>query len=275
MQTKTNNFEQSAPKTPTPASPLFDDNFLLHMAPVSIGAFFFGSFHPNTEDRIQAQRALYKTSFIYRHFLQPGGIKVVIDEGCLTLSGKTSSSTVSLLAQVLGSQIMGTIKVNDETTRVEESSGAESGDAEIRARLQLALATDALVGSDGIEVTVSNGQVKISGTVSSATHKTWAETLLKSVAPQAKLTLHVAVGKSESRVARPHSTMDDDSLQTLAQTRLKLATGLSKLDVRLTSQRQNLTLSGTMTTTAEKDLVESIVKNTFGAREFKSTLSVK
>jgi osmotically-inducible protein OsmY len=275
MQTKISEFtESSVAKHSTSASPFVDDNFLLHMAPVSVGAFFFGSFHPNAEDQVQAQRALYKTSFVYRHFLQPGGIKVVIDEGSLTLSGKTSSRTVSLLAVALANQVMGTIKVSDETTRTEVTSRPETEDAEIRSRLQLILATDSLLGSDAIEVTVNNGQVNISGQVSSAANKIWAETLLKSVAPQGKLTFQVTVGKSDEAPKAPQS-MDDDSLLTLAHARLKLIESLGKSEVRLSSQRQIITLSGTVSSGAEKELIESVVANTFGVRSFKSTLSVK
>lgn len=265
------------PPVPAVAAPLLEENYLLHLAPVSIGVFFFGSFHPNNEDKVQAQRALYKTSFLYRHFLQPGGLKVVIDENSLTLTGKTSSSAVSLMAYMLGTQIMGpNIKIADETTRVEEHGrplkpSDRNTDGELRARLQLMLATDAMLASEGIEVHVTNGQAKISGQVSTAEHKSWADTLLHSVVPLAKLSLSVN-GKADTK---PSPSIDDDSLQALALTRLKLIPSLTAGDLRATSQRQGLTLTGTIRTPGEKELAEAVVKHTFGLRDFKGALTVK
>lgn len=271
---------QLGSSAPDAASPYIGENFLMHMAPVSIGVFFFGNFHHNTEDKVQAQRALYKTSFLYRHFLQSGGLKAVIDENSLTLTGKTTSSAVSLMAYLLGTQIMGaTIKIADETTRVEEHGrplkpSERNLDGETRARLQLMLATDAMLCSEGIEVTVSNGQAKITGQVSSPAHKVWAETLLHSVSSTAKIAISVA-GKAESVHAAKNPIIDDDSLQALSLTRLKLIPALAGLELRATSQRQILTLAGTVRTADEKQLAESVVKHTYGLRDFKSTLSVK
>lgn len=281
MQTKLNAVaERPVTFTEALSSPeSMKDNFLMHLAPVSIGVFFFGNFQPNIEDKTQAQRALYKTSFLYRHFLQPGGLKAVIDEGCLTLSGKISSAAVSLMAQLLGAQIMGPIKIVDDTVCADESgrhvkTSEAAADLELRARLQLILATDAMLGSEEIEVSVSNGQAKVSGQVSSAEHKAWAETLLRSTAPQGKFSIQSSPrGKSVTPGAR--FTIDDDSLQALALTRLKLIPGLSRLDMRVTAQRQVLSLSGHAPSAAEKTLAESIVKHTYGMRDFKSNLSVK
>lgn len=262
-------------------SPYIAENFLMHMAPVSIGVFFFGNFHPNAEDKVQAQRALYKTSFLYRHFLQSGGLKVVIDENSLTLTGKTTSSAVSLMAYLLGTQIMGpSIKIADETTRVEEHGRPlkptdKPVDGELRARLQLMLATDAMLGSEEFEVTVTNGAAKVSGQVSSPSHKVWAETLLHSVAPQAKLTITVSGKASTHGEPKTRPSIDDDSLQALALTRIKIIPALAGLELRAASQRQGLTLSGTVHTAVEKELADSAVKHTFGLRDFKSSITIK
>lgn len=285
MQTKISGLETEQPmvlrrvssSAPAAATPTLEENYLLHLAPVSIGVFFFGSFHPNNEDKVQAQRALYKTSFLYRHFLQPGGLKVVIDENSLTLTGKTSSSAVSLMAYVLGTQIMGpNIKIADETTRVEEHGrplkpSDRNSDGELRARLQLMLATDAMLSSEGIEVHVINGQAKISGQVSSAAHKAWADTLLHSVVPMAKVSINVN-GKAD---IKPSPSIDDDSLQALALTRLRLIPSFSAADVRAMSQRQVLTVTGSVRTAADKELAEAVLKHTFGLRDFKGALTVK
>ncbi len=266
------------PSAPT-SSPYMEDNFLMHLAPVSIGVFFFGNFHPNVEDKVQAQRALYKTSFLYRHFLQPGGLKVVIDDKCLTLTGKTASTSVSLMAHMLGTQIMGLINVVDETTRVEEvsrSSKAESGaDAELRARLQLMLATDSRLCSEGIVVVVNAGNAKVTGQVTSSENKSWAESLLRSVASEAKMALHIASHKVITAPPKSPISIDDDSLQALALTRLKLVPSFSRLEIKVSSQRQALVLSGSAPAAVDKTLAESIVKNTYGLREFKSNLNSK
>lgn len=290
MQTKFDGISLTRPTAlgrigtaPTPSSStLLDDNFLMHLAPVSIGAFFFGNFHPNNEDKVQAQRALYKTSFLFRHFLQAGGLKVVIDDGCITLSGKTSSSAVSLMAYVLGMQIMGPdIRVVDETTRVDETgrssrSPEQQADNEMRARLQLMLATDAMLGSEEIEVSIGNGQAKVNGQVSSAEHKAWAETLLHAICPHCKISIQVSARAAErNKEAKARPPIDDDSLQALALTRLKLLPNLSRLETKVLSMRQSVMLSGSVGTAADRELAEQVVRHTFGLRDFKGGLTVK
>lgn len=286
MQTKLDEISLTRPTVPSAsavtADGLLEDNFLRHLAPVSIGAFFFGSFHPNNEDKVQAQRALYKTSFLFRHFLQAGGLKVVIDDGCLTLSGKTSSSAVSLMAYVLGMQIMGpNIRVVDETTRVDEhgrpgKSSDQQVENELRARLQLMLATDAMLGSEEIEVSVGNGQGKVSGQVSSAEHKIWAETLLHAICPHCKISIQVSARAAErNKAAKARPPIDDDSLQALAVTRLKLLPNLTRLDAKVSSLRQSVLLSGSVGVAADRDLAEQVVRHTFGLKDFKGGLSVK
>jgi osmotically-inducible protein OsmY len=283
MQTKFNELTatglSNVAQTVVPANQSLDDNFLLHLAPVSIGVFFFGNFHPNNEDKVQAQRALYKTSFLYRHFLQPGGLKTVIDYKTLTMTGKTTSATVSLMGQILATQIMGPVEVSDETTRQESLPGtgkAESAeDNERRARLQLMLATDERLCSEGIEISLSDGIAKVSGQVSSTENKTWAETLLRAIEPEAKFSLRVTTHKVIASTAKAPFWIDDDSLQALALTRLKLAVPLAALEFRAFSQRQGITLSGSVRNTTEKTLAESIAHNTYGLREFKSSLVVK
>ena len=69
---------------------LFDtkEDFIRRIAPLGVAAIYFGSFSLSPQDAPLSRQALFKLSFLNRHFLQPGGLKIVVNRQTANLSGK-------------------------------------------------------------------------------------------------------------------------------------------------------------------------------------------
>src|SRR5471032_640106 len=86
---------------------LFDtkDDFIERIAPVGVAAIYFGSFSLSPQDAPLSRQALFKLSFLYRHFLQPRGLRIVVEKQIATLSGVVNSRILVTMADILARQI--------------------------------------------------------------------------------------------------------------------------------------------------------------------------
>src|SRR5208282_3413494 len=103
---------------------LFDskDDFIERIAPVGVAAFYFGSFSLSPQDAPLSRQALFKLSFLYRQFLQPGGLRIAVNRHTAILSGTVTTQPLVTLADILALQIEGIRSVQDETVTPPESS---------------------------------------------------------------------------------------------------------------------------------------------------------
>src|SRR5271156_2730630 len=103
---------------------LFDtkDAFIERIAPVGVAAIYFGSFSLSPQDAPLSRQALFKLSFLHRHFLQPGGLRIVVNRQTAVLSGTVTSRALVTMADILALQIEGIRHVQDETQVTSESA---------------------------------------------------------------------------------------------------------------------------------------------------------
>src|SRR5471032_3411496 len=85
---------------------LFDtkDDFIRRIAPMGVAAIYFGSFSLSPQDAPLSRQALFKLSFLNRHFLQPGGVKIVVNRQTANLTGKIASRPLATMAEILALQ---------------------------------------------------------------------------------------------------------------------------------------------------------------------------
>ena len=147
---------------------LFDtrDAFIERIGPVAVAAIYFGSFTLSPQDAPLSRQALYKLSFLHRHFLQPGGLKVAVDRHTAELSGTLASRSLSLLAEILATEIEGIRTVKNQTTVPKEDKTA-------REAVQFLFATDQTLRT-GIQINEHHGVVLLEGEATSAAQKNWA-----------------------------------------------------------------------------------------------------
>jgi osmotically-inducible protein OsmY len=260
---------------------LFDtkDAFIERIAPVGVAAIYFGSFSLSPQDAPLSRQALYKLSFLYRHFLQPGGLRIVVNRHTAILSGAVATRSLVTMADILALQIEGIRNVQDETTAPPENPshaptpGQRDKEA-IRESVQFLFATDQTLRS-GVQASLSESHLLLQGEVSSIAQKNWAEQLAEAAGAevQSRLKVSDAISFAAAHPAEPPQ-LDDESQQALVLFRLRLVRETEHLPVRVKANRGIVAVQGKVRTEALRQRVENIARSTLGLRELRSSLSI-
>ncbi len=239
------------------------DAFIERIGPLGVAVIYFGSFSLSPEDAPLSCQALFKLSFLHRHFLEPGGLRIAVQGQTALLSGKVSSRALVTLASLLATQINGIEEVKDETTtlRTEETS---------REVIEFLFATDQTLRSR-VRLSSHEGRLTLGGEVSSAAQKTWAEQLACAGGGEVESSLTVV--ESKAKPVQPPQ-IDEESLEALVLFRLRLVCETAHLPVKVKASRGGVTLQGKVRTEAQRQRVENIARATLGLRELRSSLSL-
>ncbi len=260
---------------------LFDtkDDFIERIAPVGVAAIYFGSFSLSPQDAPLSRQALFKLSFLNRHFLQPGCVRIVVNRETAILSGIVTNRALVTMAEILALQIEGIRRVQDETESPSQDAsyspapGHRENEA-LRESVQSLFATDQTLRS-GVQVSHSEGCLLLQGEVSSTAQKNWAEQLAEAAGAQIQSRLKVSDAPAfPAAHAVEAPLIDDESLQALVLFRLRLVRETEHLPVRVKANRGIVTLQGKVRTEALRQRVENIARSTLGLRELRSTLSI-
>jgi hyperosmotically inducible periplasmic protein len=257
---------------------LFDtkDDFIERIAPVGVAAFYFGSFTLSPQDAPLSRQALFKLSFLYRHFLQPAGLRIVVNRQTAVLSGPIANRLLVLMGDILALQIEGIRNVVSETTTPPENSaspvtpGQREAEA-IRDSVQFLFATDQTLRS-GVHASLSDGHLSLQGEVSSIAQKNWAEQLAEAAGAQVQSQLNVSDATTFSSAEAP--LLDDESQQALVLFRLRLVRETEHLPLRVKASRGVVAIQGKVRTEALRQRVENIARSTLGLRELRSSLNI-
>jgi osmotically-inducible protein OsmY len=260
---------------------LFDtkDDFIQRIAPVGVAAIYFGSFSLSPQDAPLSRQALFKLSFLHRHFLQPGGLHIVVNRQTAVLSGTVSTRSLIAMAEILALQIDGIRNVVDETVKpsVDPSHPTAPGHPDKKAILesvQFLFATDQTLRS-GVQATLADSHLFLHGEVSSTAQKNWAEQLAETAGAevQSRLKVSDAITFPSVHSAEP-PLLDDESQQALVLFRLRLVRDTEHLPVKVKANRGIVSVQGKVRTEALRQRVENIARSTLGLRELRSSLSV-
>ena len=260
---------------------LFDakDDFIERIAPVGVAAIYFGGFSLSPQDAPLSRQALFKLSFLHRHFLQPGCVRIAVNRQTALLSGMVPHRALVTMAEILALQIEGIRRVQDETQSPPEDAllskipGQRENEA-VRETIQFLYATDQTLRS-GVQVSYAEGGLTLHGEVSSIAQKNWAEQLAEAAGGkvQSQLKVSDATTFPAAHAAEP-PLLDDESLQALVLFRLRLVRETEHLPVRVKASRGIVTLQGKVRTEALRQRVENLARSTLGLRELRSTLSI-
>jgi len=238
------------------------DAFIERIGPLGMAVIYFGSFSLSPQDAPLSCQALFKLSFLHRHFLEPGGLRITVQGQTATFFGNVTSRSLVLLAGILAMQIEGIRQVTDETTCLREEETA-------REAIEFLFATDQTLRS-GVRLGFHAGRLTLSGEVSSIAQKTWAEQL---AAASGDVNSSLSVVESTTRPVEPPQ-IDEESLEALVLFRLRLVRETEHLPVKVKANRGVVTLQGKVRTEAQRQRVENLSRSTLGLRELRSSLSL-
>ncbi len=252
---------------------LFDDKdaFIERIGPFAVAAIYFGSFSLTPQDSSLSRQALFKLSFLHRHYLHPAGLRIAVEKQTVVLSGKISGPAIYTMAEILAHQIEGIRHVKNST----ELATAASDLLAAREAVQLLFATDQTLRT-GVQVESEGSRLTLQGAVSSNAQKAWAEQLASAVLGSpvdSELSTSTYTPPPLSPVTQPPQ-LDDESLQALALFRLRLVRDTEHLPLKVKASRGIVTLQGKVRTEALRQRAENIVRSTLGIVELRSSLTV-
>jgi osmotically-inducible protein OsmY len=266
----------SVSETGSVRTSLFDtkDAFIERIAPVGVAAFYFGSFTLSPKDVPLSRQALFKLSFLNRHFLQPSGLRITVNRRTAVLSGTVSSRGLALLGEILAQQIEGIEHVQNEAHVVPDVAGGPAATDPAREAIQFLFATDQTLRS-GVQISPIDGVLTLQGEVSSVAQKNWAEQVAHAVGGDIQSRLRVSDSTTfpATPVAEPPA-IDDESLQALVLFRLRLVRETEHLPLRVKAARGVVMIQGKVRTEALRQRVENIARSTLGLRELRSSLAL-
>ena len=233
----------------------------------------FHSVKESTQDATATSRV--RTALLLSKQVSPFDIKVKTSQGEVTLQGQVPSEEVKAMAGAIALDTAGVKQVhnnlgvnpsaerNPETERLRE----RVADLEIETLVSDALSKNADVGEKRVETEVKNRMVTLSGSVETASQKYAAEQIAWQVPG-------VQGVKDNLSTSNPQATPEsaDEKLAHRVEFELYSTKAISLKTVQIHAENGIVTLTGTVTSRAEKLLAERIAQSVAGVRKVMNNL---
>ena len=234
----------------------------------------FSSIKESTQDAATTSRV--RTALLLSKHVSPFDIQVQTVQGEVTLDGQVPSEQVKTVAGAIAQdtssvkQVHNNLAVNPAIERNpdREHLGERVADLEIQTLLTDALRKNADLADKHIATEVKNRTVALSGTVQSANQKYTAEQIAWQVPGVQGITDNISVADAQ---ATPESA--DDKLARRVEFELYSTKAIALKTVQIHADNGIVTLTGTVTSRAEKLLAEKMAKSVEGVHRVVNSLA--
>src|SRR4029077_20304626 len=236
-----------------------------------------GAFHSvkeSTQDATTTSRV--RTALLLSKQVSPFDIKVETMQGEVTLEGQVASEQVKTVAGAIAQdtssvkQVHNNLSVNPSTERNpdREHLGERVADLEIQALVTDALSKNADLADKHLATVVKNRTVALNGTVQTTNQKYTAEQIAWQVPGVQGLSDNLSVADPE---AAPESA--DDKLAHRVEFELYSTKAIPLKSVQIHADNGVVTLTGTVSSRAEKLLAEKTAKSVEGVHKVVNSLA--
>ncbi len=226
-----------------------------------------------------------KESYTYRTTLD-NHVKVDVDNGVATLTGKVRTDEQSRIAEDTASAFNG---VNHVVNKIKVSNDVKEGSDEwIAVKIRSRLLVKANVSLTSTKVDVRNGVVYLTGTADNIAQKQLTEEYVKDIDGVRSVTNDIqVVDKDSAHVAanttsydRDHSSstgekIDDSSITAQVKYELFSHRATSALKTKVNTNGGHVVISGDASNDAEKDLVTKLAKSVRGVESVDNNMVVR
>jgi hyperosmotically inducible protein len=233
----------------------------------------FHSVKESTQDAAATSRV--RTALLLSKQVSPFDIKVETSQGEVTLQGQVPSEGVKAVAGAIAQdtsgvkQVHNNLGVNPSAERNPETErlGERVADLEIKTLVSDALSKNGEVGEKRVETEVKNRVVTLSGSVETASQKYAAEQIAWQVPGVQGVKDNLSTTNAQ---ATPESA--DEKLAHRVEFELYSTKAISLKSVQIHAENGTVTLTGTVTSRAEKLLAERIAQSVAGVRKIINNL---
>ena len=234
----------------------------------------YSSIKESTQDAATTSRV--RTALLLSKHVSPFDIKVGTIQGDVTLEGQVPSEQLKTVAGAIAQdtssvkQVHNNLSVNPSTERNpdREHLGERVADLEIQTLVTDALSKNADLAEKHIATTVKNRTVALNGTVQTTSQKYAAEQIAWQVPGVQGLSDNLSVADPE---AAPESA--DDKLAHRVEFELYSTKAIPLKTVQIHADNGVVTLTGTVSSRAEKLLAEKTAKSVEGVHKVVNSLA--
>jgi len=234
----------------------------------------YSSIKESTQDAATTSRV--RTALLLSKHVSPFDIKVGTIQGDVTLEGQVPSEQLKTVAGAIAQdtssvkQVHNNLSVNPSTERNpdREHLGERVADLEIQTLVTDALSKNADLAEKHIATTVKNRTVALNGTVQTTSQKYAAEQIAWQVPGVLGLSDNLSVADPE---AAPESA--DDKLAHRVEFELYSTKAIPLKTVQIHADNGVVTLTGTVSSRAEKLLAEKTAKSVEGVHKVVNSLA--
>jgi hyperosmotically inducible protein len=234
----------------------------------------FHSIQESTQDAATTSRV--RTALLLSKQASPFDIKVQTIHGQVTLEGQVPSEQVKTVAGAIAQdtssvkQLSNNLSVNPSIERNQdmEHLGERVADLEIKTLISDALSNNAELKGKNITTEVKDRAVTLGGTVQTVSQKYIADQIAWQVSGVQGLTDNLSVSDTQ---AKPESA--DDKLTRRVEFELYSTKAIPLKTVQIHADNGTVTLTGTVSSRAEKLLAEATAKSVEGVRKVVNSLA--
>jgi hyperosmotically inducible periplasmic protein len=234
----------------------------------------FHSIQESTQDAATTSRV--RTALLLSKQVSPFDIKVQTIHGQVTLEGQVPSEQVKTVAGAIAQdtssvkQLSNNLSVNPSIERNQdmEHLGERVADLEIKTLVSDALSKNAELKGKNITTEVKDRAVTLGGTVQTVSQKYIADQIAWQVSGVQGLTDNLSISDTQ---AVPESA--DDKLARRVEFELYSTKAIPLKTVQIHADNGTVTLTGTVSSRAEKLLAEATAKSVEGVRKVVNSLA--
>lgn len=227
------------------------------------------------------------TAIALNRHLNPFKIDVDVSNGVAVLTGQVESDVDRDLAEEVALSVDGVESVDNQLTVDSDAERTERTDASMSQRFDNATTTASVKSkllwnsnTEGLDIKVStaNGVVTLEGTAQSDEAKELAERLAANTDGVRDVQNNITVSGEATTAAKAQNTADDAGaaisdawITSKVKSSFLLSRNLDGLDIKVETKDGQVTLSGNVSTAAEKDLAEETARNIRGVTDVNSS----
>lgn len=234
----------------------------------------FHSVSESTQDATTTSRV--RTALLLSKHVSPFDISVTTAQGNVTLDGQVPSEQIKAVAGAIAQDTSGVkgvhnnLGINPATARNPETEllGARVGDLEIKTLVSEGLSQNADLSEKHIATEVKNRTVTLTGIVQTAAQRYAAEQIAWQVTGVRGVTNNLSATSAQTNPESP-----DEKLAHRVEFELYSTKAISLKTVQIHADNGTITLTGNVSSRAEKMLAEKTAQSVEGVRKVVNSLA--
>jgi hyperosmotically inducible protein len=216
-----------------------------------------------------------RNSYAFQVYLKGDDIKIVSNNGAVTLTGVVSEEFHKTLANETLVAMPGVISV-DNRLELKGAPPTANSDAWLKTKVKATLLFHRNVSASNTEIDVTDGIVTLHGNATSQAQKELTTEYAKDVDGVKNVSNEMTVSGSTKEIHRTVAVKIDDASIT-AQVKMALWThrSTSVVNTKVETNRGVVTLSGKAKNAAERDLVTKLVGDIDGVKSIKNLMTIE